>query len=169
MAIEQPAYRVLLKEAAYEVRQYDPLILAVSQEEDLRGYSGFGNVFDYIQGNNAQHQKIAMTAPVINELSDRAMTTAFVMPKTLGMTDLPQPTSQRLALQEKPARMVAVLRFSGNVKPAVIAEKARLLQAWITQHGYLPVGSNEVARYNPPFIPGVLKRNEVWLEVLPPQ
>lgn len=169
MAIEQPAYRVLLKKAAFEVRQYDPLILAVSSEDDLRGYSGFGNVFDYIQGNNAQQKKIAMTAPVINELSDSAMTTAFVMPKTLGMADLPQPKSSRLSLQEKPARTVAVLRFNGNVKPAVIAEKARLLQAWIAQHGYLPVGSIEVARYNPPFIPGVLKHNEVWLEVLKPQ
>jgi len=28
-------------------------------------------------------------------------------------------------------------------------------------------GTLQLARYNPPFIPGFLKRNELWLEVIP--
>jgi hypothetical protein len=169
MAIEHPTYTVIRHEGDYELRQYEPLIVAVSTEDDLRGSSGFSNIFDYIQGNNATRQKIAMTVPVINEMTDESMTTAFVMPKAYNLSTLPQPQSKRLTLHEKPARIVATVRFSGNVKARIIAQHAAKLQTWIAQLGYFAVGSIELARYNPPFIPGFLKRNEVWLEVQHPQ
>lgn len=169
MAIEQPAYTSIRHEGDFELRHYEPLIVAVSTEDDLRGSSGFGNIFDYIQGNNAKRQKIAMTVPVINEMTEDAMTTAFVMPKAYDLSTLPQPQSRRLTLHEKPSRTVAAVRFSGNVNARIIAAQAEKLQAWIAQLGYFPVGPIELARYNPPFIPGFLKRNEVWLEVQQPQ
>lgn len=166
MAIEQPTYTVVVKDDAIEVRQYPPLIVALAQESDLRGYSGFSRVFDYISGDNAKQAKIAMTSPVINTLDEQAMTTAFVMPKAYDLSTLPQPRSMNLKLVEKPARRVAAIRFSGTVNAQIIAQKTAELQRWIFAHGYTPQGSVELARYNPPFIPGFLKRNEVWLEVL---
>ncbi len=165
MAIEQPSYTILVKDDAIEVRQYPAIIVAVADENDLRGYSGFSRVFEYISGDNAKREKIAMTSPVINTLDERAMTTAFVMPKAYDLSTLPQPQSGRLALVEKPSRLVAALRFSGNINARIIAEKAAQLQAWIADHGYTVNSCLELARYNPPFIPGFLKRNEVWLEV----
>ena len=165
MAIEQPSYTILTKDDAIEVRQYPVIIVAVAQENDLRGYSGFSRVFEYISGDNAKREKIAMTSPVINTLDERAMTTAFVMPKAYDLSTLPQPQSGRLALVEKPSRLVAAIRFSGNINARIIAQKAEELKAWIANHGYEVLGNLELARYNPPFIPGFLKRNEVWLEV----
>lgn len=167
MAIEQPVYDVLIHDGAYELRRYAPMIVAVSKETDLRGYSGFNNVFDYIQGNNAQREKIAMTAPVINDLQESTLTTAFVMPKAYTMDNLPAPRSAQMALEEKPERLVAARRFNGSVNPKVVAEKQSELVAWITAHGYFAVGSSQLARYNPPFIPGLFKRNEIWIDVQP--
>ena len=84
MSTEKAAYIVLQKDGPFEVRRYDPLVLAVSRENDLRGYSGFNVLFDYIQGGNRESRKLSMTAPVLNNLDDKPLTTAFVMPS--GMT-----------------------------------------------------------------------------------
>lgn len=165
MAIEQPVYSVVVKDEPFEVRLYPPMIVAIAAENDLRGYSGFSRIFEYISGENAKREKIAMTSPVINTLDEQSMTTAFVMPKAYDLSTLPQPQAGRLSLQEKPSRTVAAIRFSGNINARIIAQKAAELQTWVTTHGYVAVGGIELARYNPPFIPGFLKRNEVWLEV----
>jgi len=61
MAIEQAAYKVILKEGEFEIRQYEPMIVAVSQELDLRGGGGFDTLFAYINGNNEDKKKINMT------------------------------------------------------------------------------------------------------------
>lgn len=165
MAIEHPSYDVILSENSFELRSYEPLIVAITDEDDLRGNSGFGEVFDYIQGNNAQGKKIAMTVPVINEMSPSKMTTAFVMPKAYALTDLPEPGGRRLKLKEVPKRQVAAITFSGNVSTMRIQEKKNELLDWIDTKGWVGIGSIELARYNPPFIPGFLKKNELWIEV----
>lgn len=167
MAIEQPDYDVIRREGDFELRHYAPMIVAVSKETDLRGYSGFSNVFDYIQGNNTQQKKIAMTAPVINDLEAKALTTAFVMPKAYTLNDLPSPRSTQMALEAKPERLVAALRFGGSVNATLVAKKQAELVDWIKTQGYFAVGSSQLARYNPLFIPGLFKRNEIWIDVQP--
>ena len=94
MAIEQAAYKVILKEGDFELRQYEPMIVAVSAEADLRGSSGFDKLFGYISGNNQESRKIAMTTPVMNDLGQENMSTAFVMPKEYSIDSLPKPVSQ---------------------------------------------------------------------------
>lgn len=166
MAIERPTYQVKVNEDPFKLRSYANLIVAITNESDLSGNSGFGEVFDYIQGNNAQRKKIAMTVPVINELDPTKMTTAFVMPKAYGMDDLPEPGRRNLKLKEVPQRTIAVVNFSGNVSMTKIQAKKDELLKWIEAKGWIGIGSIELARYNPPFIPGFLKHNELWIEVL---
>jgi hypothetical protein len=81
MAVEQASYKVIIKEGNFEVRFYDPMVVAVSTENDIKGYSGFNILFNYISGQNKESKKISMTAPVLNNLDDEQLTTAFVMPK----------------------------------------------------------------------------------------
>jgi len=75
MAIEEPAFKIVLKSEAFEVRQYAPILVAetlVDGDMDEASNKGFRKIADYIFGNNRANQtgaasKIAMTAPVTLE------------------------------------------------------------------------------------------------------
>jgi effector-binding domain-containing protein len=165
MAIEQAAYKVILKEGNFEIRQYEPMIVAVSQEADLRGGGGFDTLFGYISGNNQENKKIEMTTPVLNDLGKEKLTIAFVMPKEYNMDSLPKPLNSEVQLKELPGRQVAVIIFSGNVNPDKIDEKKNELLDWLKEKQITSTGLVELARYNPPFIPGFIKHNELLTEV----
>jgi hypothetical protein len=165
MAVEQAAYKVLLKEGNFEVRLYEPMVLAVSNENDLKGYSGFNLLFNYISGQNRESKKIAMTAPVINNLDNEQPTMAFVMPKEYSLDNLPQPLQAELALKEIPERYVASISFSGNINQKVIEKKKHELTEWLKEKGITAKANLELARYNPPFIPGFIKHNEIIVAV----
>jgi len=164
MAIEQASYTTLIQEGPFEIRQTDPMIVAITPDRSLGGEAGFSTIFNYISGDNAAQKKIAMTTPVINDL-DKTMTTAFVMPKKYRLDDLPTPNSHALSLKEVPSRLMAVVTFSGSVNPRRLLEKQDALTQWIQTQNAFAFGSFQLARYNPPFIPGFLKRNEVMIEI----
>jgi len=165
MSIEQAAYKVLLKEGNFEIRQYEPMIVAVSQEQDLRGGGGFDTLFGYIGGNNQDKMKIEMTAPVLNDLDKENLTISFVMPKEHTMDTLPKPLDSSVQLKAIPGRQVAVIIFSGSINPVKIDEKKKELLDWLKEKGISSTGLAELARYNPPFIPGFIRHNEIMIEV----
>jgi hypothetical protein len=165
MAVEQASYKVIIKEGNFEVRFYDPMVVAISTENEIKGYSGFNNLFNYISGQNKESKKIAMTAPVLNNFDDEQLTTAFVMPKQYSVEVLPQPINPGLQFKEIPERYMASITFSGNINQEIIDRKKQELTKWLIEKNITTIGSAELARYNPPFIPGFLKRNEVLVEV----
>lgn len=165
MAIERPKYEVLQKDRKFEIRQYQPMVLAVTTDTGLRGGGGFNTVFRYIGGNNEGGTKISMTAPVVNEVDAAQMTIAFVMPSKFNYEDLPTPKDPRLTLKRVPARKMAAITFSGTVTPRMIEDKKLELLTWLSEKNIIWVGQTELARYNPPFLPGFLKRNEILVEV----
>jgi hypothetical protein len=167
VAVEKASYKVIIKEGNFEVRLYDPMIIAVSADTDLSGSSGFNNLFNYISGKNQESRKIAMTAPVINNLDDEQSNIAFVMPKEYSLEELPKPLHSELELKEIPERYVAVVTFSGNINQEKIEKKKHELEKWLKEKQITALGSIELARYNPPFIPGFIKHNELLVEVNP--
>ena len=72
MAIEEPKFETVQREAKFEVRQYAPFIVAetwVEGDMDTASNRGFKRIADFIFGNNttaqgAQSAKVAMTVPV---------------------------------------------------------------------------------------------------------
>jgi hypothetical protein len=165
MAVEQASYKVIIKESNFEVRFYDPLVVAVSTENEIKGYSGFNNLFNYISGQNKESKKIAMTAPVLNNLDGELLTTTFVMPRQYSVEVLPQPNNSELQFKEIPERFMATITFSGNINQEIIDKKKQELIKWLQEKDITTIGPAELARYNPPFIPGFIKRNEVLIEV----
>jgi len=168
MSVEKASYKTVIKEGNFEVRLYDPVIIAVSQENNLKGTSGFNQLFSYISGRNRESKKIAMTAPVINNLDAEKPTIAFVMPKAYSMEELPQPMPSNIQLQEIPKRYLAAISFSGNINQKIIEKKKHELIEWLKAKQITAIGSIELARYNPPFVPGFIKHNELLVEVNPP-
>jgi len=169
MAVEKASYKTIIKEGNFEVRLYDPMIVAVSVENDLKGTSGFNQLFNYISGRNQASRKIAMTAPVINNLDDDQPEIAFVMPKEYNLEELPQPLHSELQFKQIPERYVAAITFSGNINQEIIEKKKHELFDWLKEKQITAIGSIELARYNPPFIPGFIKRNELLVEINLPE
>jgi effector-binding domain-containing protein len=165
MAVEQASYKIIVKEGSFEVRLYDPMIALVSQEKDFNNTSGFNQLFNYINGKNQESRKIAMTAPVINNLDDEQLTIAFVMPKEYRLEELPKPLQPDLRFTQIPERCVATITFSGNINQEIIEKKKHELIEWLKDKQITTIGSFELARYNPPFIPGLFKHNEIIVAV----
>lgn len=164
--IEQPKYELIHKEGPFELRRYQSFTMIEAADRDLASYQGFRLAFDFIQGENQNQQKISMTAPVVNNMNNEGIqTTAFVMPPKMNHDDVPLPNNQSLRKVLVPERICAVYRFSSNPKMTIIRNYETNLRKWIDAQGYAINGELQLARYNPPFIPGFLKRNELWIEV----
>jgi len=189
--IEKPAYEVVIADDAFELRQYEPMIVAeVTHTGTRRETSGksFRRLAAYIFGNDRpdagpnQGEEIAMTAPVMSERVDQnepiAMTspvvsertgegewrTRFVMPSKFTMETLPTPPSD-ITLTEVPGRRMAAVQFNGNAPTSDLTKMEAALGQWIEAQGLTPVGSVEYAFYDAPMIPGPMRRNEVMVEV----
>jgi hypothetical protein len=67
MAIEEPSFRVLEQDGAFELREYAPYVVAetrVKSDFESAGNAAFQRLFRYISGQNVAQEEIAMTAPV---------------------------------------------------------------------------------------------------------
>ena len=92
MAIEEPAFEVLRKDGAMEIRKYAPFIVAqtwVQGDMDEASSRGFRLIADYIFGNNVAvgertAAKIAMTAPVTMAPEAASQKIAMTAPVTMA-------------------------------------------------------------------------------------
>jgi hypothetical protein len=183
MAIEKAKYTVLEKEDGFEIRQYDPQIVAETfVEGDLEevGNEGFRRLYAYISGENTKKQsismtapvsqetgskKIAMTAPVKQEKKDNRWRITFLMPAEYTLETLPEPNDTRVRLTEESGRLMAVMRYSGIWSEEGYEENKALLEEYIQKRGLTKTGAPVWARYDPPFMPWFLRRNEVLIPV----
>ncbi len=185
MAIEQPKYEVAYTDGDVEYRQYEPYLVAETEvtdagDFDAAGNEGFRRLFRYITGRNDGGSDIAMTAPVTQDKkgANIAMTApvaqdpsadgwriAFMLPSEFTMDVAPRPTDKRIYIRQVPGKLVATLRFSGRWTTRNYerykAELAQSLQA----SGVSAVSEPMVARYDPPYTPPFLRRNEITVQV----
>jgi effector-binding domain-containing protein len=183
MAIEEAEYKVLQKDNRFEIRDYAPHILAETfVEGDLEeaGNKAFNRLFRYISGENRSREKVAMTAPVSQEpMGEKITMTApvgqqrvqekwavsFMMPASYTLETLPAPEDSKVTLRQVPARRMAAVRYSGFWSEKNYLRYKLELESWIHEKGLTIVGDPLWARYNPPFTPWFLRRNEILIPV----
>lgn len=154
-----------------EFRRYPSIILATvtgTYENE-----SFWILFRYITGNNRSGKKMPMTSPVITP-EKIAMTTpvivetnamSFVLPESYTMKEVPEPLDTRIRIQEISPRDLAVIRFSGRASASDIDQvRDRLLKKLEESH-IAVVGTPFLMRYNAPYVPGFMRRNEVGVEI----
>lgn len=183
--IEQPQYEVIEEHNGYEVRKYEPYLVAQTtvraetQREAL--ITGFRIVADYIFGNNTTQIEVAMTAPVVSaessekiamtspvvsaENTEGEWTVAFIMPSQYTKETIPQPNSPKVILREVPTRTVAVLPFGWYATDSRIAQKKEKLEELLTQDGEGTIGKPHYAGYNPPLTAPFMQRHEILMEL----
>lgn len=181
-AIDEPAYDVLRAFGNVELRQYAPYVVAEvvtdGAAEDA-GNAAFPILAGYIFGKNKAKKTFDMTAPVTQTAAPvkMAMTAPvtqatapgggqliqFVLPRGVTLETAPEPLDPRVQLRLVPASQWAAIRYSGTWSQANYDEHLALLRAALMKEGVVTQGEPVLARYNAPFTPWFLRRNEIWL------
>jgi hypothetical protein len=183
MAIEEAKYEVVKKDNKFEIRDYAPHILAETVVQgDLKdaGNKAFKKLFRYISGDNRSLDKVAMTAPVSQQpMGEKIKMTApvgqrrvqerwavsFMMPASYTLKTLPEPVDSTVTLRQVPARRMAAVRYSGFWSEKRYHRYKLELESWLHERGLAIVGDPIWARYNPPFTPWFLRRNEILIPI----
>ena len=187
---EEPKYEVLLKKDNKEIRSYSSYLAATTWVEgNFKEAQGpaFRTLADFIFGKNSSKEKISMTAPVVQAPQNTQgpsevikMTApvlqgpekngwrmSFMMPSKYTKESLPQPLNPKIEIIEVPAKLYAVIQFSGFWTHKKNLKKAEELKAWLTeQNSYTIVSEPQFAGYNPPWTLPFLRRNEMMIEVV---
>jgi hypothetical protein len=169
----------------------------VDGDMDDASSKGFRLIADFIFGNNlapgvgssskiamtapvtmapeTKSEKIAMTAPVTMspQLASADMTANrwrvhFVMPSQYTMATIPKPRNNAVILREVPAKLVAVLSFSGFNSVAKVQQRSDAILDWLKVNKYTALSAPQLARYDPPWTLPMLRRNEIMVEVAAP-
>ena len=169
MAIEEPSYTVIERADDFELRRYEPYVVAetlVSGEFSEVGNEGFRRLVAYISGSNRSKEsidmtapvnqqpsaeKIEMTAPVSQQAKGASYRITFVMPADYTLDTLPEPLDERIRLQQEPAQLVAAIRYSGTWSQSRYQENLAKLRAVMVARDLRAVGEPIFARYNSPF------------------
>ena len=185
MAVEEPTFKAVLREGAFEVRDYPALVAAevtVSGNQKEAASKGFRLLAGYIFGGNKRRQsiamtapvaqapkseKIAMTAPVTQTQSANEWVVRFTMPSAYSMETLPEPNDPKVHLRQVPPARIAVLQFSGVARKDDVAAKTAELQKLAITHHLRAIGPASLAQYDPPWTLWFMRRNEVMIPVAP--
>ena len=183
MAVEEASYVLISKDKAFEIREYTPHVVAETLVEgNMQNVSNkaFMKLFRYISGSNVSRSNVAMTAPISQQVTgEKIPMTApvgqqrvaekwlisFMMPKSYSLTTLPQPQDSSITLRQVPAQRMAVLRYSGMWSKKSDLSHEQELTAWMGKMGLTATENTIWARYNPPFTPWFLRRNEVMIPI----
>lgn len=166
---ETPAYTVERAEGDVELRSYPELALAqVTRSGSRRAavQSAFSPLARYIFARDRPGEKIAMTAPVVQEPQGEGWVVSFIMPEGMSLDALPVPTGD-VRLVVEPARRMAAIRFSGAWTDARFAAARDRLLDWIGAQGLKPEGPAQYGYYDDPFTPAFLRRNEILVPIAP--
>ncbi len=171
MAYEEPDYTVLAETVEYEIRKYAEHIVAevnVGGGMGESGNSAFRILAGYIFGNNTEEEEMNMTAPVESRRAEESgYTYAFMMERKYTLDTLPEPNDPRIRLIKRPSRIMAVRQYSGSWREANYRENAAALLEALEADKKEHSGSLVLARYDSPFTPWFMKRNEIMVELTP--
>ena len=183
-AIEEPKYTVVRQYDGFEVREYAPYLVAevvVPGPAEEAGNQGFRILAGYIFGKNQGERKISMTAPVAQTpapvkiemtapVSQAAVkggyVVQFTMPGEYTLETLPEPLDPQVKLREVSGGRFAVIRYSGTWSERNYQEHLEKLERGVEAAGLRTTGSPIYSRYNAPFVPWFMRRNEIWLKLV---
>lgn len=186
MATEEPEFKLISEEGEFQIREYDPKIIAQVEVEgdfDEASSRGFKLLADYIFGNNlldGGSKKISMTTPVeMSPMAENLLMTSsvmddqvnnkwlinFVMPQEFSLDTLPKPNNHQVNIIEVPSEKYAVIVFSGLVRESSYAEKVELLSNYLEENGLKQKSAIKIARYNPPWTLPFFRRNELMVRI----
>jgi hypothetical protein len=181
-ATPEPDHVVVRRLGDVELRDYAGYTVAevvVPGPADAAGNQAFGLLFGYISGRNQAQRKLEITVPVTQAVAgpldaaaavtrpdgDGRFVVQFVLPRGVDRDTAPPPSDPRVTLRDVPPRRVAAVRYSGVWSAPDHVQHLARLESALRDAGITWAGPPIYARYNSPFTPGFMRRNEIWLDV----
>jgi hypothetical protein len=189
MAYEEPKYNVLKEYEEFEIREYSSYLVAETEVEgNFQDVAKTAHriLFEYISGNNVIQEKMEMTTPVNQRnyepdgekiemtvpvqqsaklKSDGKFVVSFVVPSKYTMETIPVPKDPKVKIREIPKKIIAARKYSGRWTEENYRENEKILIEEIKKNKLEILSDAIYARYNPPFWPWFLRRNEVLIEI----
>jgi hypothetical protein len=166
----EPAFRTEGTFGELELRRYEARVEASAEVDvpvlELALDRGYGRLACYVYGQNTEGELLKRTMPVLTAMHDGRYAVSFVMPPGRDLASLPRPTHPGVELREVPARTIAALRFRGRFTRDNIAAHERRLLNQLIDAGLSARGSVGFAAFDSPATLPILRRNELWIEVV---
>lgn len=191
---DQQPYQIMGRYDGFEVRRYPAHLLVeviVDGTFEEAGNRAFRYLFAYISGENQSIQKVAMTAPVVQDAAPEKISmtapvlqqgtevqgdnggtpkfrVAFVLPEGFTIENAPSPTNPNVQLRAVPENIAAVVRFSGRWSALSYQRNLQSLRIALRKAGLTSTGSPRFAKFDPPLKPWFLRHNEIVLDLKEP-
>ena len=181
--LESPQYIVLNLHRGYQIRKYQPYIVAQTtvSKNGSSSRRAFRELAGYIFGGNTSQknismtvpvttepssQNIAMTAPVATEERGEYLTMSFMMPSGFTLENLPVPHSKKISFSEVDESTFAVLSFSGWATDKRRIQKTKELQQLLIQDGIDFESSAQLLQYDQPLVFPLFRTNEIKIKIV---
>ena len=110
-------------------------------------------------------ERMNMTAPVFSNKNVNGYTYRFVMESKYTQETLPVPNNSKIRITEIKDRVMAVISFSGRWSQKNFEKHEQILVNDLKNEGIGVASEAIYARYNAPFTPWFLRRNEIMFEI----
>lgn len=159
-------YNVIKKDNNIEIREYSDVLLASTKSSPSpRLDSGFQGVFNYISGNNHENTKISMTTPVVTYEQNNEIVTGFYVPSKYNKDNVPKPKNDEVFINELKQSRYAVISFRGAWTEKNFTRNDQLLRDYLSKSNDEISSPRFILRYQPPFIPGLFRHNEIAYQI----
>jgi hypothetical protein len=147
-----------------EIRRYKKANVINTKSSTFNdAFSIFGS---YIFGENVE-KKIAMTSPVVMEnMADDQVKLVFYLPKKYGIEKVPTSIINEITIEGQEERIIAIKRFFRWMSEKRIKKYEQKLTMILQGNEILTIGNFFSMGYNDPFVPPLLRRNEVGIELI---
>ena len=166
---EKVSYQILKiidKKQKIEIRKYPKrTYIQTKIKNDRSDGSAFSVLAGYIFGKNQKQKKISMTAPVISREEGEIMEMSFILPKEYNQTNAPLPNNSNIAIFDVAQKNLATIRFSGIANEKKFQQKKEKLSNALKKNNIKMIGKFFLYRYDDPWTPPPMRRNEVVVEV----
>ena len=106
-----------------------------------------------------------MTTPVVIFEEGEKLVTGFYVPSKFNQQSLPLPPYRRVFINQMNHAYYAVIRFRGSWKNENIAKYDQKVNALSFKPSHKKISTLFLLRYQPPFVPGIFRRNEIAYQI----
>jgi hypothetical protein len=174
---EQLPFKLIKDYGNFQLREYPDYLLAQVQIQGdfvTAGNSAFNPLLRYITGANELHTQLQMTAPVMQTSVEPDLhLVSFVLPAGVDPNNVPVPTDRKVQVIHVPGHLAVAREFTGMWSFDKFLNQAQKLEEAVqaavnskTLEGEM-VGEPYFARYNSPFTPWFLRKNEAIVAFSP--